>query len=167
MEVFVWWVVQISMKAEWRCALMTSGGQCVMMAGTVMMLLWSASNWVMHTLEVSASAVLMWSGHFHLRYFTCDTGGTPYYNAFFGAGTGPIYLDDVACTSNANQLLECSSRQILAHNCDHHADAGVGCEGMFILLLNLIIKKQKDRSNIYIYYYFSSMRNWSTATSRR
>jgi len=38
---------------------MTSGGQCVMMAGTVMMLLWSASSWDMHTLEVSASAVLM------------------------------------------------------------------------------------------------------------
>ena len=36
-----------------------------------------------------------------------------------------------------------------------------------VLLLNLIIKKQKDRSIIYIYYYFSSMRNWSTATSRR
>ena len=47
------------MKAELRYASMTSGGQCVMMAGTVMMLLWSASNWVMHTLEVSASAVLM------------------------------------------------------------------------------------------------------------
>ena len=32
---------------------MTSGGQCVMTPGTALMLLWSASNWVMHTLEVS------------------------------------------------------------------------------------------------------------------
>ena len=66
-----------------------------------------------------------------LTYSTCGAGGTPYYSAFFGAGTGPIYLDDVACTLSDSQLLECSSTPILAHNCDHNADAGVGCEGMF------------------------------------
>ena len=64
------------------------------------------------------------------------TGGIPYNNAFFGAGTGPIYLDDVACTSSASQLLECSSRPILRHNCTHLADAGVGCEGNFFYYLN-------------------------------
>ena len=64
-----------------------------------------------------------------LRCLNYGTGGTPYTNAFFGAGTGPIYLDDVACTSSDSQLLECSSRPVLTHNCDHHADAGVGCEG--------------------------------------
>ena len=32
---------------------MTSGEQYVMMTGTPLMLLWSASNWDMHTLEVS------------------------------------------------------------------------------------------------------------------
>ena len=34
---------------------MTSGGQCVMTSGTVLMLLWSASSLDMHTLEVSDS----------------------------------------------------------------------------------------------------------------
>ena len=57
------------------------------------------------------------------------TGGIPYSNARFGAGTGPIYLDDVACTLSDTQLLECYSRPILRHNCSHLADAGVGCEG--------------------------------------
>ena len=52
-----------------------------------------------------------------------------YCNAFFGAGIGPIYLDDVACTSSASQLLECYSRPILRHDCSHSVDAGVGCEG--------------------------------------
>ena len=70
-----------------------------------------------------------------------DAGGTPYYNAFFSAGTGPIYLDDVACTLSASQLLECSSSPVLVHDCDHHADAGVGCEGMFF---NLITKKTSE-----------------------
>ena len=58
-------------------------------------------------------------------------GGLAYSNARFGAGTGPIFLDDVACTSSASQLLECSSLPILSHNCLHTADAGVGCKGMF------------------------------------
>ena len=72
--------------------------------------------------------LLSWTFIF-MQLYLADTGGTPHYNAYFGAGTGPIYLDDVACTSSASQLLECSSSPVLAHNCDHHDDAGVGCEG--------------------------------------
>ena len=33
-EMFVWLEVPISMRVEWRCASMTSGGQCVM-TGTI------------------------------------------------------------------------------------------------------------------------------------
>ena len=60
-------------------------------------------------------------------------GGIAYSNAHFGAGTGPIVLDNVECSSSAIQLLECSSRPILTHNCQHSDDAGVGCEGMLIV----------------------------------
>ena len=35
---------------------MTNGGQFVMTVGAALMQLWFASNWDMHTLEVSASA---------------------------------------------------------------------------------------------------------------
>ena len=56
------------------------------------------------------------------------SGGTAYRNAHFGAGSGPIFLDDVQCTSSSNQLLECFSRPILSHNCSHSADAGVDCK---------------------------------------
>ena len=109
---------------------MTSGEQCVMMAGTVLMPVWSADNWDMHTLEVSAVGNVCdtWVRCFIFNFLW--SGGTPYNSGFFGVGTGPIYLDDVACTSSASQLLECPSRPILTHNCDHHADAGVGCEGI-------------------------------------
>ena len=68
---------------------------------------------------------------FMLLYWCTD--GTSHSNAYFGAGTGPIYLDDVACTSSDNQLLECSSNPVLVHNCDHHDDAGVACEGMLLI----------------------------------
>ena len=57
-------------------------------------------------------------------------GGTAYSNAYFGAGSGPIFLDDVQCSSSSSQLLECPSSPILSHNCLHSADAGVGCQGI-------------------------------------
>ena len=56
-------------------------------------------------------------------------GGTAHGNAHFGAGSGPIFLDDVQCSSSSSQLLGCSSRPIETHNCRHSADAGVSCEG--------------------------------------
>ena len=66
--------------------------------------------------------------------YSCDfPAGKAYSNAVFGAGTGPIFLDDVQCTSSASQLLECSSSPILTHNCQHSADAGVECEGEIIM----------------------------------
>ena len=65
--------------------------------------------------------------------FACLVGGTAYSNAHFGSGTGPIFLDDVQCTSSSNQLLECSSRPILTNNCQHSDDAGVGCEGTLVI----------------------------------
>ena len=55
--------------------------------------------------------------------------GVSYSNAFFGSGTGQIFLDDVQCSSSSSQLLECRSRPILDNNCAHSSDAGVGCEG--------------------------------------
>ena len=53
MEMFVWWEAPVSMRVEWRCVSMTSGGQCVMTSGVDLMLLWSVDNLDMLTLEVS------------------------------------------------------------------------------------------------------------------
>ena len=69
--------------------------------------------------------------HFCCIYVPTCIGGRVYSNAHFGAGSGPIFLDDVQCTSSSDQLLECHSRPILSHNCNHSNDAGVGCEGMW------------------------------------
>ena len=74
--------------------------------------------------------------NFIIECFICkfDTStciGRSAYSAHFGVGSGPIFLDDVQCTSSSSQLLECPSRPILSHNCHHSEDAGVGCEGMF------------------------------------
>ena len=53
MVMFVWWEGLISMREEWRCASMTSGGQCVATSGVDLMLQLSVNNWDIHTLEVS------------------------------------------------------------------------------------------------------------------
>ena len=63
-------------------------------------------------------------------YLVC-TGGRAYRYGHFGAGSGPIFMDDVHCTPSSSQLLECPSRPILSHNCLHFNDAGVRCEGNF------------------------------------
>ena len=69
--------------------------------------------------------------NFYIYIYLCVlAGGRAYSNAHFGTGSGPIFLDDVQCTSSASQLLECYSRPILTHNCLHSADAGIACEGI-------------------------------------
>ena len=65
-----------------------------------------------------------------IKQITPHAGGRAFNNAHFGVGSGPIFLDDVQCSSTSSQLIECPSRPILSHNCLHSADAGVGCEGM-------------------------------------
>ena len=49
--------------------------------------------------------------------------------AYFGAGIGPTFLDNVQCTGSESNLLECPSNPIGNENCDHTADAGVRCPG--------------------------------------
>ena len=52
-------------------------------------------------------------------------GATAYTGARFGAGAGPIVMDDVLCTSTENRLIECPFT--FNHDCVHSEDAGVRC----------------------------------------
>ena len=54
-----------------------------------------------------------------------NAGAVSYGSAFFGAGSGPINLDDVQCTGNETNLLNCQFNP--NHNCVHFEDAGVMC----------------------------------------
>ena len=56
-----------------------------------------------------------------------STDAIAYSNAYYGAGTGPIYLDEVACSGDEDKLLSCISKPIGKNNCGHSQDAGVSC----------------------------------------
>ena len=96
-----------------------------------------------------------------IHLFCHSPGGTAYSNAFFGAGTGSIFLDDVQCTSSASQLLDCPSSPILTHNCQHSDDAGVGCEGWLKYVATMLKFKHMLQ---YFSVSYSSLHNWSGTT---
>ena len=65
----------------------------------------------------------------HDSYYSCCLtyiDATAHSNAQFGQGTGPIHLDDVACSGQEDTLTSCTFDSNTA-DCFHSEDAGVSC----------------------------------------
>ncbi|XP_074506604.1 scavenger receptor cysteine-rich domain-containing group B protein-like [Sebastes fasciatus] len=67
--------------------------------------------------------------HVVCRQLGCGRALSALGNAYFGQGTGPIWLADLHCTGNEASLTNCTHRGLGYHYCHHAEDAGVICEG--------------------------------------
>ncbi|XP_071375300.1 scavenger receptor cysteine-rich domain-containing protein DMBT1-like [Centroberyx affinis] len=63
------------------------------------------------------------------REMECGTAQSAKRGAYFGAGTGDIWMNKLKCSGAEVLLKECSHRGFRRHDCGHHQDAGVVCSG--------------------------------------
>ena len=57
-----------------------------------------------------------------------------YGSAYFGAGEGPIWLDNLQCNTSESRLEDCPNKGWMINDCTHNQDAGVECITTGILL---------------------------------
>uniref|UniRef100_A0A669DIK7 SRCR domain-containing protein n=1 Tax=Oreochromis niloticus TaxID=8128 RepID=A0A669DIK7_ORENI len=83
------------------------------------------------------------------RELNCGSALQALPSAYFGAGTGQIWLDDVTCSGNESSLTECQHRAFGSHNCVHGQDAGVICSGSPIRLAGPESTRCSGRVEVY------------------
>lgn len=81
----------------------------------------------------------------HLGY---GDNGIALHRAKFGAGSGPIWLDNVDCSGSEEHIEDCKSNDWGENNCEHNEDAGVSCNSGKIQISNCLY----DRSQLVLVY---------------
>ncbi|KAM9321656.1 scavenger receptor cysteine-rich domain-containing group B protein [Gastrophryne carolinensis] len=61
------------------------------------------------------------------RTLGCGAALKAWGEAWYGQGTGIIFLDNIKCQGNESSIMHCSYIRWNVHNCDHSEDAGVKC----------------------------------------
>ena len=74
--------------------------------------------------------------------FILISGAIAYTRSRYGAGTGPVYLDDVRCLGFEDSLISCSRSDFgdVSVNCvDHSEDASVFCPSECHLSIDICV----------------------------
>ena len=61
-------------------------------------------------------------------HFVFRTNARAMGSAYFGAGAGPILLDDVTCLGVETNILQCNTKPWGTNDCTHSEDVGVICQ---------------------------------------
>lgn len=67
-------------------------------------------------------------------YF-CPRALQAFVGAYFGEGTGPVFLENLGCSGNEKHLDSCSASGLFSTSCRHSHDVGVACLSKYILCL--------------------------------
>ena len=62
-------------------------------------------------------------------------GVIAYSEAYFGLGTGEIFLDNLGCNGSEASLFECQHNGFGIENCSHFEDAGVFCPTSKLIII--------------------------------
>uniref|UniRef100_A0A3P9CY99 SRCR domain-containing protein n=1 Tax=Maylandia zebra TaxID=106582 RepID=A0A3P9CY99_9CICH len=73
------------------------------------------------------------------RQINCGTALQAPRSAYFGAGTGQIWLDDVTCSGNESSLTDCQHSGFGSNRCEHGQDAAVICSGIVTFEVRLYL----------------------------
>ena len=78
----------------------------------------------------------VYTGYLWLFLNSClHVGARAYSRAYFGQGTGRIFLTNVGCTGRESRLLSCRYSTPYSYysyySCRHYEDAGVRCPGSY------------------------------------
>ncbi|XP_039456307.1 deleted in malignant brain tumors 1 protein-like [Oreochromis aureus] len=65
------------------------------------------------------------------RQLNCGSALQAPRSAYFGAGTGQIWLSGLTCSGNESSLTECQHSGFGSNTCEHGQDAAVICSGSF------------------------------------
>ena len=125
------------------------GVLCVMTPGEVLMLLWCVDNWAtplkVRLKKLETSIFPFQKGL--KTYNFVSTGALAFSNAHFGAGVGPIHLDNVACSGSEGSLADCPHSSFIS--CYNNGNAGLRCQGRVIFMCSTLARFiQLDRTTL-------------------
>lgn len=115
----------VQFTAKWKCALHT----VMLSVNTGVWHANSAESIPYNRYKNAENTQLICNNHTWPNNNLFLSDATPYYDAFFGAGIGSVYLDDFLCTGSESRLFHCPHGGLnMVDSCRGHLDdAGVRC----------------------------------------